>query len=150
MKTRLLILLLAVALASVSLSATGTVTVTSTTDIGLGKPVIRHTVAWTSHTDGTVTSNAFAVVGWLTQVRITPGSGGTQPTDNYDMVIATAQGVDVLVVNGGTAGTNLSQTTSKIVMINPPILLEAGATLDVQISAAGSAKTGTVVLYLQQ
>jgi hypothetical protein len=109
----------------------------------------KYSLAWTSDASGNVTSNSVPVkTGELLQVSFIPGSGGTQPSDLYDMTIADANGVDILA--GG--GANLSNATATTVA--GPIstylrrYLEEG-NITPSISNAGNAKTGTIVLLVR-
>lgn len=109
----------------------------------------KYSVAWTSDGSGNVSANSFSVkTGELSQATFIPGSGGTQPTDAYDMTIADVNGVDIL----GGGGANLSNATPTSVAC--PIStyfrrhFEEG-TLTPLISNAGSAKTGTIVLLVR-
>jgi hypothetical protein len=134
--------------AVVSLSATGTVTGTTSRDNGV--PDEKITVTWVSHTDGTVSGNAFAIPGRINQIRITPAAGGSAPTTLYDMTILDATGIDVLSIDGSDLGANLSATASKLVIFNPPLLVDSANTLDVTIENAGSGKGGTVTFWVQR
>jgi len=123
----------------------GSITVTTSKVGGLTK----YSVAWLSDASGVVSANTFNVIaGELQQVTFIPDSGGTQPSDLYDMTLTDADGVDIL--SGG--GANLSNaTTTKIV---PAIstyfrrTLAAGAYTPV-LANAGNAKGGTVVLLVR-
>jgi ABC-type glycerol-3-phosphate transport system substrate-binding protein len=149
MSMKRLMILTALALAcATSLSATGTVTVTRTTDTGVAEQ--RVTVAWTSHSDGTVTGNAFAAPGRLYQVEIVPGTSGTQPTDLYDLTITTAAGLDILTTGGVSQGANLSNTTPLMLVFDPPLIIDSSLTLDVRVSNAGNAKAGSVIFWMSR
>jgi hypothetical protein len=121
----------------------GTISVSAAEIVG---KATRYTVQWTSDSSGAVSGNSFDVKGGgLLQLKFIPGSGGTQPTDAYDVVINDADGIDVL--RGG--GANLSNAVGSY--STPPdgapvLLLEAGPLTPV-ISNAGNAKSGTIVLY---
>lgn len=142
MRTRSLLLVALLLALSTAAAAVGTATVTVT---GLGGAVTKYAVAWTSTAGGAVDTNAFNVVrGHLVQVKFTPGTGGTQPTDLYDVTLVDADSVDVL--NGG--GMNLSNATSKYVLADPRVYLDGTSTLDVVIANAGASKTGTVVIWV--
>lgn len=109
----------------------------------MGGNVTKYTVAWTSTAGGAVSGNAFQIRrGELVQVKVIPGSGGTQPTDLYDLTIEDADGVDLLA----GAAANLSNSESAI-FIWPLSYLDN--TVDVVIANAGSAKTGTVILWIR-
>jgi hypothetical protein len=109
----------------------------------------KYSLAWLSDASGNVSANSVSVkTGELIQVTFIPGTGGTQPSDAYDMTIADVNGVDVL----GGGGANLSQTT--ITTVACPIStyfrrhFEEG-TLTPSISNAGNAKTGTIVILVR-
>ena len=123
--------------------AVGTVTFTSTTV----KPgFAKYTIAWVSDASGDVSGNAATygiIPGVLRQAMFTPDSGGTQPTDLYDATLLFST-VDVL---DGVAA-NLSNSTSTIVMFDPPIFYDATSNFDLVISNAGNAKGGTFTLWI--
>lgn len=126
-----------------SIQAAGTATVTIA-DVGNG--VTKYTVAWTSSAAGAVSGNAFAVKkGLLLQVKFVPGTAGTQPTDLYDVTLVDTDSVDLL----NSQGANLSNSTSKRLLWDPPLFNDATQNLDVVVANAGNAKTGTVLLYVQ-
>ena len=123
--------------------AVGTVTFTST---NVGSGFVKYQIDWVSDASGDVNTNAviFDIVkGALRQAQFTPDSGGTQPTDLYDATF-TFNGVDVL---DGVAA-NLSDTTSKIIMFDPPIFYDATSNFDLVITNAGNAKGGTFLLWV--
>lgn len=123
----------------------GTVTVTARST---SPSVIKYTIAWTSTSGGAVSGNTLGIsAGEVFQVLAVPGSGATQPTDLYDLQLNTPTGtVNIL----GTAGDNLSQTTSKVVQLVPPYYHDATGELDLVIANAGNAKTGTVIVWVRQ
>lgn len=129
-------------------SAAGSITVTSTT---IGSSQVQYSLAWTSDAAGAVSGHALNIRrGFLLHVEFVPGSGGTQPTDLYDVQLQDRFDVDLLN-NGTTAqGGNLSNSTSKIVQWNPPWYYDGLGSLELVISNAGNAKTGTVYLTVGQ
>jgi hypothetical protein len=135
-----------VLLVTAPLWAVGTVTTTHTQIGPAGfNNVTRYTSAWTSTAGGAVSGNAITVRrGFLLQAEFRPGTGGTQPSDQYDLTLVTASGFDVLAGAGG----NLSNSTAKIVTLTAPVYLDGEMTLDIVIAAAGASKTGTVVLWV--
>jgi hypothetical protein len=139
-RTLLLSTALGLALLTAPLHATGTATLT-TSDQGGG--VTKYAIAWVSTAGGAVSANTFSVKGRVLQVKVLPDSGGTQPTDLYDLTIVDADSVDV--ING--AGANLSNATGKYIQLDPPLILD-GTTLDVVIANAGNAKGGTVEIFV--
>lgn len=125
----------------------GSITVTTSR---LSNAVAKYSIAWVSDASGDVSANTFAVKsGELLQVRYVPDSGGTQPTDLYDVTMTDANSVDVL---SGT-GANLSNATSTTVV--PAVstyfrrTLEAGNLTPV-VAAAGNAKGGTITLLVRE
>lgn len=128
------------------MAGTATVTVTRTVSGG----VFKYSIAWTSDASGNVTGNAFAVHrGELVQAKFVPGAGGSQPTDLYDIVVVDTDAVDVLF----GAGANLSNATASIkapvVANNQRYVHDGVQNLDVQVSNAGNAKSGTVILWVR-
>lgn len=127
----------------------GSITVTtSRIDHPLGA-ITKYSIAWVSDAAGAVSGNSFNVkAGEVVQVRYIPDSGGTQPTDLYDVTMTDANSIDVL----GGSGANLSNANSTVavpaVSTYFPRLLEAGALTPV-VANAGNAKGGTIVLYVR-
>lgn len=143
--------LLTLAVSVAPLAATGTVVLTRTL---VFSQIHKVTIAWTSDGSGNVNTNPFTPpTGELLQVKFIPGAGGTQPTNLYGATLVDQDGVDVLDGNGAS----LSNTTSTV---RTPLtgdgasgkthrfLIDGAETLDLQISAAGASKTGTVILWI--
>jgi len=104
------------------------------------------TFSWTSNSTGCADYSTSGVSGILYRCVIKPTTAATQPTSNYDVLINDANSVDLL---GGQGG-NLSKSTSSNIVfgttgINAPTAFDGVLTLDV--AQAGSAKTGTVIMY---
>lgn len=113
--------------------------------------VTTSTIAWTSSTGGSY-SGTVILNGVLLGVTFKPDSGGTQPTDLYDVVINDSLSVDILAGLG--ANLSNSTTTTKC----PMIAATDGTTTTasyrplagshtVSVSNAGSAKGGTIQIY---
>lgn len=122
-------------------AAVGTATVSERNAGGVKKIVW----SWTSGTGaegGTVTKVTTREYSGKI-IGLTTDPGATAPTDNYDVQILDADGHDVLLNAGAdrdTANTeNVAQTTLGAV---------AGSTLTLSITAAGDAKVGVVVLWI--
>lgn len=121
----------------------------------MGPSVRIYTLAWTSHTDGTVDLDTdIKIVGEVLRVSFSPGAGGVQPTDLHDIVIKDSAGVDILAGQGA----NLSNATASHVC--PGVPHKDGTTtttrpvavsevLNVEVSNAGSGKSGTIRLYVR-
>lgn len=126
--------------------AAGSITVTRT---DVGASIVRYTLAWTCDASGAVSGQQLNIrSGHIAFVKFVPGAGGSQPTDLYDAQLQDGNDVDLL--NDGTtaAGSNLSNATSKILALWPPPYYDASASLELVISNAGNAKTGTVYIYV--
>jgi hypothetical protein len=126
------------------------------TQTGLKKtgPITRFVLDWLSHTDGTATATTPTLNGTLVRVAFIPDSGGTQPTDLYDVTLNDEDGLDTLAGQGA----NLSNSTKSNVI--PGVPLKDGTTtsvgpmvvngpLSLSVSGAGSGKGGQVILYLR-
>lgn len=147
MRKTFLVLALLAAL-TLPLYAVGTVVVTTTQYAGLnGANRVRYAIAWTSTAGGAVSGNAFSTVrGKLLGFKFVPNTGVTQPTDLYDATLVDTDGVDLLV----GSGTDLSNATSKYILMNPTLYLDGTQTMDLVIANAGNAKTGIVYVWVEQ
>lgn len=107
------------------------------------------TVAWTAHTDGSVTAETIDVdpQGYVFMVVTNPG--GTAPTAAYDITITDADGVDIM---GGTLA-NRSATASEqaVPAVSTGIYggryVTTAPTLTIANNSVNGA-TGTVVIYV--
>lgn len=112
--------------------------------LSVGADVTRYRCTWVSSAGGAVSGTALTLkAGSLIQAELTPDSGGTQPSDQYDLTILDTNGVDVLA----GAGANLSNAASAMV-VGTSVWIDQGGSLTITIANAGSAKGGTVVLWL--
>lgn len=110
------------------------------------RDVVRYTIPWTSTSGGDVNTNPFTVVpGYLVSIRFIPGSGGSQPSDAYDVTLSDGIITDLT----GGQGANLSNAVASTLSWNPPLFQDGTHTFDVVVAHAGSVKTGTVVIYVQ-
>jgi hypothetical protein len=117
----------------------GAISVTAT-DLGGG--VTKYLVDWTSDASGDVTGQTLDMKrGWLFQARFIPDAGGTQPSDDYDVTLLDADGVDVL--QGG--GTDRDNATPEVT--HKPFFLEGGTYVPV-VDNAGNAKGGKLALLV--
>lgn len=102
--------------------------------------------SWTSGTGaegGTVTkTTAGTYDGKIIGLTTDPGS--TAPTDNYDVVIADADGHDVLLGAGADRDTANTENVAEA-----SLGAVAGSTLTLSIANAGDAKVGQVILWLR-
>lgn len=113
---------------------------TTTSDLGGG--ISKYSVAWVSSAGGVVSANTLDMKrGYLVQAKFVPDSGGTQPTDQYDVTLTDTSGVDIF----GGAGANLSNAAASIAELS--LLLEADAYTPT-IANAGNVKGGTIILLV--
>lgn len=119
----------------------GTVTVSETVHGSVKKIAW----AWTVTAGGAAdkaTTQAFdgKVIGFST----IPGTAGDAPTDNYDVTVADAEGHDVLLGGGADRDT---LNTEHVADANLGAV--AGSVLTLNITNAGNAKKGTVILWVR-
>lgn len=129
------------------MAAVGVQTITYARPRGIGQV----SWAWTSDASGNVSGvDTESITGEILRVVTNPGA--TAPTDNYDVVVNDADGVDVL------AGTGANRDTATSEQAIPIIETTVGANtygyrvvvdgpLTLGITNAGATKQGTVTLY---
>ncbi|MDD4867431.1 MAG: hypothetical protein PHQ28_10055 [Mycobacterium sp.] len=103
-------------------------------------------LAWTSGSGGEspATATTFSYSGQVMQLTTVPSGGGTAPTDNYDLTLADADGVDVLAGGGAdrdTANTEHVRASS--------LGMVAGSVLTLTVANAGNSKQGTAYVYIR-
>jgi hypothetical protein len=125
-------------------AAVGSVVVTVTVQNSV---VTLYTIVWTSSSGGAVSGNTLGIGnGDVFQVQTVPSTSAA-PTDLYDLQLKDSLGsVNIL----GTAGDNLSTSTSKIIQLVPAIYLDKSATFDLVIANAGDTKSGTVYVWVRR
>jgi len=137
----LAVLVAVLALCATPAHAAGTVTTTEVTHTSVKKI----TIAWTSTAGGVADGSTTAAFdGQLIGLTTIPSGGGTAPSDDYDITVTDADGHDVLLgagLNRDTANTEHVATGS--------LGGVAGSRLTLNVSGAGSAKVGTVVLRIR-
>src|SRR5690606_1035729 len=70
------------------------------------------TVVWTSDADGNVSGTTVSIrSGFLYQAHFIP-SAADAPSDAYDLTLLDPDGIDVLIEDDASVGTNLSNTTN--------------------------------------
>lgn len=120
---------------------------------GIRKVLIDFT---TDDTTGDATGDTRKIVGELVKIQTDPGA--TAPTDNWDVVITDAEGIDVLA-NCQNAATLLTRDTANteetylylknadatpIGIAAYPVVCDV---LTITVENAGNSKTGQVILY---
>ena len=120
----------------------GTVTVAETRHTSV-KQIIWD---WLSAAGGNADqATTYTYDGALISVTFEPDSGGTQPTDNYDITITDANSVDVLAGNGA----NLSNAASVLKTTADGLGAVVASALTLNVTNAGNAKGGKVYLTLR-
>lgn len=126
----------------VGAQAAGSIVVTSTQ---VGNNVVRYDIDWTSSSGGAVSALPMDIVrGWISQALVVPDSGGTQPSDLYDLELQDSANNDLTQ----DAGDNLSNATSKMILFDPPIYYDGTTALELVVANAGNAKGGVFSLWI--
>ncbi len=121
--------------------ATGTVTVAEERLGGLKKI----TWAWTSTAGGAASEvTTYPYTGSIERMVTVPAAAGGAPTDDYDITITDEDGVDVL---SGAGSNRDTANTEQVAAANLGAVANDKLTLNV--SNAGNAKSGTVILYVR-
>lgn len=133
----------------------GSITVTTSQERA---GVIKYSVAWTSDASGDVSGNSFDVSsGTIILVEFIPDSGGTQPTDLYDVTMTDAEGVNVL--DDGTGSASIGANLSNAAAAHRVPFIGGGGTvtyvrtwvhqgeLTPVVANAGNAKGGTINVF---
>lgn len=111
--------------------------------------------AWTSDSSGNATGRTSVTVpGVLYAVALSPGSGGSQPSANYDVVIqqaftTQAGGTSVLstdLADGGLA--DRSNSTTELVRWWPDEVVPCSGMIQISVSNAGNARSGRIELQV--
>ncbi len=101
--------------------------------------------AWTSSAGGAADGTSVAALdGKIVGLATIPAGGGAAPTDNYDVALTDADGHDVLV--GAGADRDTANTEYKDGSVLGAV---AGSKLTLAVTNAGSAKQGTVVVWVR-
>lgn len=101
--------------------------------------------AWTSDGSGNADATTTAVLdGKIIGLTTIPSGGGTAPTDNYDVALTDVGGHDVLLGAGANRDTALQESVAEA-----SLGAVAGSKLTLAVTNAGSAKQGTVIVWLR-
>lgn len=132
----------------------GSIVVTTSS---LGAKVAKYSVVWTSDTLGAVNGNTFAMKpGTIVTVEFIPGTGGSQPTDLYDVDLEDAENIPIFDNGGGTSvGANLSNTIGSHALPMHGLSTfqlfrrwHHGGDVELLVTNAGNAKSGTVNIFV--
>ena len=107
---------------------------------------------WVSSAAGAVSGIASPQIsGEILRAVFSPGAAGLQPTDQYDVTLLDGDGFDVLAGKGANrSNVNKEQVTPLTgdgVTTNQRIAVDG--TLELQVAAAGNAKSGTLTIYFR-
>ena len=119
----------------------GTVTFTET----VHGSVKKIEVAWTSTAGGAADgTSSFVYDGRLIAVTTVPGAAGDAPDANYDITLTDSGGDDVLLGQGANRHTSNTEY-----LLEANLGAVAASKLTLNVAAAGSANSGTVVVWLR-
>jgi len=99
--------------------------------------------SWLSHTDGvaTATATTYPYSGEIIKVVCIPGA--TTPSDLYDVTLSDADSIDLL------AGQGVDCPNGSSLVITGGMIPVVESTISLTIAGGGSAKNGTVHVYLR-
>jgi hypothetical protein len=119
----------------------GTVVTTEIVSVGTVKKV---SFAWTSSAGGAADATTTAVIDGKLLGFATVPDAVAAPTDNYDITITDAQGLDVLLGQGANRDTANTEYVD-----GASIAAVASSVLTLGVTNAGNAKEGTAVLWIR-
>lgn len=101
---------------------------------------------WLSTDAGAVISaTTYAYDGLLERVVFVPDAAATQPTNAYDVTITDPDGNDVLA----GLGADLSNAATVVKVHSNGLTAVSGQVLTLNVTNAGNAKGGVVIVYLR-
>jgi hypothetical protein len=116
----------------------------------LGGSVTQYSIAWVSDASGNVNTNTIAIKrGVIIGVKFVPDAGGTQPSDAYDLLFQDANDVDLLMGGGANLSNSLSTRKKPALNTSDEVFFEGSASCELNITNAGNAKGGTVILWVR-
>lgn len=131
---------LALLLAPTASQGAGTVVITEET---FGSPR-KVTFAWTSTAGGAADAQTTEAFSGKIEALVTDPDGTAAPTDDYDVTVTDEDGTDVLAA----AGANRDTANTELVL-SASLGIVANDKLTVNITNAGAAKAGLVILYIR-
>lgn len=139
----ILLVIVFVTRSTAPVSAAGTVTITQI-PTGLSSQIY-YALAWTSDASGNVSGTTVPVGrGRVVQAKTIPGTGGVQPSNGYTVTLKDNDGVDRL----GGIGAGQSNASAAILRPTETLFDAEAPTLELQVSGAGNAKQGTVIVVV--
>lgn len=133
-----ILFILALVVAGAAAWSTGTVTVTQDTQ----GPIKTAAFGWVSNATGEASVDlSWEINGELLQAASIPSSASA-PSDNYDVTLTDAYGVDVLHGNGANRDASSIETIA-----SASLGVVANSTISISVTNAGSAKAGQFVIW---
>jgi len=125
---------------------------TVTTTYSETRTVKKVSIDWLSDASGDATVDTKALSGQILRVVFKPDSGGTQPTNLYDVVLNDADGLDVLAGLGANLANNANTQVVPVVTDGnagnmAPVAVDG--VLSLAVSNAGDAKGGEIHIYMR-
>lgn len=136
--------------------AAGTLTETPPNNTDrFNRPIQKFSYAWTSDASGNVDQYTTSIInGTLVNIEVIPASGGSAPSANWDLVIKDGGGFDIL--SGGGANLSAAAATrlkphfvQTVSAVDYPFEVSVYEALQVLVTNAGNAKSGTIVIYVR-
>lgn len=131
------------ALAAVAVQGAGSLTASVAPAPGTAK----HTIRWTSDAAGSVSGPTFTLTtGDIVRIELEPGTGGSQPSDDYDVEIRNEGGSDILQGQGA----DLSNAAAAPPILGPDMRVTTAEAFGLVVSNAGNVKSGVVKIWIDQ
>lgn len=111
----------------------------------------KFSIPWTSNPSGSATVAVPNVFGTINRIATVPGTGASQPTDQYDLTLTDEHGIDVMAAKGANqsataSGSFIGTIPGPSGFSEFPFTVRGGLTLNV--TNAGVSKSGTVYVYI--
>lgn len=122
--------------------------------------VIKTSLVWTSDASGNVSANSVNLPsGSIVQVAFTPGAGGVQPTDLYDVTMTCDAHPAMNIFDDGSGSASIGANLSNATTAHKVPFQAGGAVSYIRqwlhgggytlvVAAAGNAKQGTIDIYI--
>lgn len=140
------------------MAAAGTIVETASVGSAQRRPgdPLRYSILWTSDGSGNVTQTlGTTITGVLAKVQLVPSGGTLAPSDAYTLSVTDSAGINQILGNGTTfSGSAASQWCPGVKISDGATTTSTvansltGDTLSLNVSGAGAANCGTVILHL--
>ena len=115
-----------------------------------GSGVTRYTLDWLSDASGNCVATLAGIQGLILRVTVVPDTGGTTPDDDYSIVAADGDSVDVFMGLFGAMNDTGTSNTSVLLRdgnTTTDIPLPTLGNLTLTIASAGNANGGKIQVY---